>query len=177
MREVGYPPEFMLEHNSTNKSQSLDSRGKEFDDLNGRFVIIASRFNDRLVDGMLQECHSILSRNPSRIIETYRVPGAFEIPAVASHFSGLSPAPDAILCFGVVLQGETTHAEQVTEGVTNALATLQIQAKLPVIHGVGHFHNRQQAEVRCLQSSHNRGAECALAALEMVRLFASLRTL
>ena len=167
----------MLEDKPNHHSEPLESRGHEFDDLNGRFVIIASRFNDRLVDGMLQECLSILTRNSSRIVETYRVPGAFEIPAVASHFAGLSPAPDAILCFGVVLQGETTHAEQVTEGVTNALASLQVQSKLPVIHGVGHFHTRQQAEVRCLQSSHNRGAECALAALEMVRLFASLRTL
>lgn len=166
----------MLEKDN-NSQNAPGSPGEEFDDLGGRFVIIASRFNDRLVDGLLNAATHVLHRNPSRVVETYRVPGAFEIPAVASRIAHASPAPDAILCFGVVLQGETTHAQQITEGVTNALANLQIMARLPVIHGVGHYHDRQQAETRCLGSVHNRGAECALASLEMVRLFAALPTL
>lgn len=153
------------------------SAGQEYDDVDGTFRIIASRFNTDLVDGLLHAALAVLHRNPARIIHIHRVPGAFEIPAVASHFAHQSPKPDAILCFGVVLQGETSHAQQVTEGVTIALASLQISQQLPIIHGVGHFLNLQQASTRCLGNTHNRGSECAVAALDMVRLFTSLRTL
>lgn len=146
-------------------------------EVKGDFTIIASKFNPTLVDGLLNHSLSILEALPERNIRVLRVPGAFEIPAVAARCADSRPTPSAIICFGVVIQGETTHAEQITLGVTNALAQLQITYKMPVIHGVGHYNNFQQAHTRCVLSEHNRGSECALVALEMVDLFSQIQTL
>jgi 6,7-dimethyl-8-ribityllumazine synthase len=107
-----------------------------------------------------------------RHIRVVRVPGAFEIPVVAaalaqSHLPRLS----AILCLGVILQGETSHAQHIGEAVSHALARLQVALLIPVIHGVYHFNDKSQAQVRCLG---NRGIELARTALAMARVMRNL---
>lgn len=146
-------------------------------DVEGHFIIVASKFNPELVDGLINHAQKVLSAHPERKVDIYRVPGAFEIPAASARCLSQINSACALICFGAVIQGETSHAEQVTMGVTNALAHLQIQYLKPVIHGVGHFNNMDQARVRCLDSRHNRGSECAIAALEMVQLFTNDLTL
>ena len=117
-----------------------------------------------------------------------RVPGAFEIPAVASalaagiasdsrithHASRSATPPSAIICFGVIFQGQTSHAEQIGTGVTHALAQIQVEQRIPVIHGVFVFAKEEYAKVRCLGRTHNRGTEAAHTALEMARVMGGL---
>jgi len=74
----------------------------------------------------------------------------------------------------VIFQGETSHAQHVGWGVTHALAQLQLQHKIPIVHGVFVFENEEQARVRCLGKRHNRGSEAARTALEMARVMAEL---
>ena len=108
-------------------------------------------------------------------VEVVRVPGAFEIPAVASGLSmRLAKPVDAIVCLGVILRGETTHAEHIGQAVTDALMQLQVDHTLPVIHEVLLLENLDQAKKRCLDSSHNRGVEAAQTAVEMTRVMARL---
>jgi len=144
----------------------------------GTFAIVASRYNSRYVDGMLVRAVRELKRAGAPKIQVVRVPGAFEIPAVAAKLAQdarLSASRlSAIICLGVIFQGETSHAQHIGWGVTHALAQIQVQHKIPVIHGVFVFEKEEQARVRCLGRQFNRGAEAAHTALEMARVMKSL---
>ena len=135
-----------------------------------RVAIVASRYNARYVNSMLRAAKAELAK-AKVAAEVVRVPGAFEMPAVASALARrLSNPVDAILCLGVILRGETTHAENIAQGVTGALAQLQVEHSLPVIHEVLLLENVQQARERCLDARHNRGIEAARTAIEMTRV-------
>ena len=135
-----------------------------------RVAIVASRYNARYVNSMLRAAKAELAK-AKVAAEVVRVPGAFEIPAVASALVRRLTNPiDAILCLGVILRGETTHAENIAQAVTGALAQLQGEHSLPVIHEVLLLENVQQARERCLDARHNRGIEAARTAIEMTRV-------
>ena len=139
-----------------------------------RIAIVASRYNAKYVNAMLRAAKVELGKAKA-IVEVVRVPGAFEIPAVASGLSmRLAKPVDAIVCLGVILRGETTHAEHIGQAVTDALMQLQVDHTLPVIHEVLLLENVDQAKNRCLDSSHNRGVEAAQTAVEMTRVMARL---
>ena len=135
-----------------------------------RVTIVASRYNARYVNSMLRAAKTELAK-AKVAVEVVRVPGAFEIPAVASALARRLAKPvDAILCLGVILRGETTHAEYIGQAVTGALAQLQVEHSLPVIHEVLLLENLQQAKERCLDARNNRGIEAARTAVEMMRV-------
>ena len=135
-----------------------------------RVAIVASRYNARYVNSMLRAVKAELAK-AKVAAEVVRVPGAFEIPAVAAALARRLINPiDAILCLGVILRGETTHAENIGQAVTGALAQLQVEHSLPVIHEVLMLENVQQARERCLDARHNRGIEAARTAIEMTRV-------
>ena len=135
-----------------------------------RVAIVASRYNARYVNSMLRAAKAELAK-AKVAAEVVRVPGACEIPAVASTLARRLTNPiDAILCLGVILRGETTHAENIGQAVTGALAQLQVEHSLPVIHEVLLLENVQQARERCLDARHNRGIEAARTAIEMTRV-------
>jgi 6,7-dimethyl-8-ribityllumazine synthase len=138
------------------------------------FAIIASRYNARYVDAMVKAAQQQLKRAGAKTIRIIRVPGAFEIPAVAARLAGATPAWSALICLGVILRGQTSHAQQIADAVSASLAQLQIQRALPIIHEVLLLENEAQAEVRCLDKKHNRGTEAAQTALEMARVMSSL---
>ena len=141
----------------------------------GRFAIVASRYNARYVDGMLRAARQTLHSAHAERVLVVRVPGAYEIPVVAARLARTQqPALSAILCLGVILRGETTHAQHIGEAVTYALTRIQLQYEIPVIHEVLLFENVAQAEARCLSRDHNRGAEAAHTALTMATVLDSL---
>jgi 6,7-dimethyl-8-ribityllumazine synthase len=142
----------------------------------GYFAIVASRYNARYVDAVVRAAAAELKRAGAKKIQIVRVPGAFEIPAVAATLaSEQTRRPSAIICLGVIFQGQTSHAQHIGWGVTHALAQIQVQHRMPVIHGVFVFEKEEQARVRCLGRKHNRGREAAQTALTMARVIRSLR--
>jgi 6,7-dimethyl-8-ribityllumazine synthase len=139
----------------------------------GRFAIVASHYNAEYVDALVRAAREELLRAGAHV-RIVRVPGAFEIPAVAARLAARGRYA-AVICLGVIFQGETSHAQHIGEGVTQALAHIQVLHQLPVIHGVFVFTKVKQAKVRCLGAKHNRGTETARTALAMARVMAGLK--
>jgi 6,7-dimethyl-8-ribityllumazine synthase len=111
------------------------------------------------------------------------VPGAYEIPVVVSSLAREAAARNAaqkqqplaaIICLGVILRGETVHAAHIGEAVSRALMEIQVRNVVPVIHEVLLLENEEQARVRCLGRTHNRGAEAAQTALAMAQVMRML---
>ena len=141
----------------------------------GRFALVASRYNSKYVNSMLRAARKKLIEANAEKVKVIRVPGAFEIPVVVSKLAANSPAEfDAYICLGVVLRGQTSHAQHICESVTQAFSTIQVRYHVPIIHEVLLLESRQQAEDRCLSPDHNRGVEAARTALEMVRVLATI---
>jgi len=145
---------------------------KKFVAAGSQFLIVASTYNARYVDAMLRAAQAEIRRAGGRA-EVVRVPGAYEIPVVAARVARAQEV-SAIICLGVILRGATTHAQHIGEAVSNALAMIQIQHEVPVVHEVLLLENVQQAKERCLSRTHNRGMEAAQTALEMARVMQGL---
>lgn len=137
--------------------------------MGGRFAIVASRYNARYVDAMLRAAKKELIRAGGEAT-VVRVPGAYEIPFAAARLARTAAAYDAIVCLGVIFQGETAHAQHVGDAVNQALMRIQLEHDVPVIHSVQLFQDEAQAKVRCLGARHNRGMEAAQTALAMAAL-------
>ena len=153
----------------TKVKKSMPSRAS-----NARFAIVASKYNAEYVDAMLSAAEATL-KNAGAEVRVVRVPGAYEVPVVAARLArSISPRYAAVICLGVILRGETTHAQHIGEAVSQALALIQVETEVPVIHEVLLLENRQQAEIRCLDKNHNRGLEAAQTALEMARIMNAL---
>src|SRR5213592_662897 len=140
------------------------------------FHIVASRFNahyvDALVDHATQELHALA---PDATVSLHRVPGAFEIPVVVREVASRQSA-DAIIACGVILQGETNHAQNLSRSVTDALQCIAIENCVPVINVVLSFDNEAQARARCLENKINRGTEAARGAVEIANVLADVRS-
>jgi 6,7-dimethyl-8-ribityllumazine synthase len=147
----------------------------------GRFAIVASQYNPRYVQAMVNAARAELKRAGVKAVEVVRVPGAYEIPLVASRLArthtqhatrGMLNATglSAIICLGVIIRGETAHAAHIGEAVSRALMDIQLRHEIPVVHEVLLLENEAQARARCLGRTHNRGAEAAQTALRMAEV-------
>lgn len=140
-----------------------------------RFAIIASRFNDDIVSGLLDGALTCLARHGADddAIALYRVPGAFEIPTLAAKLAGTC---DAIITLGCLLRGDTPHFDFISAQVTSELSRVSCETRFPIAFGVITCNTREQAVERSSEGTSNKGWEAALAAIEMANLWRALRT-
>jgi 6,7-dimethyl-8-ribityllumazine synthase len=139
------------------------------------FAIVASKFNARYVQGLVDHAEKELNTlAPNATISIQRVPGAFEIPVVVRELASLDKA-DAIIACGAIMQGETNHAKNLSRSVTDALQRIAVAYGVPVINVVLSFDNETQASERCLDNKINRGTEAARAAVEIAAVMSELR--
>jgi 6,7-dimethyl-8-ribityllumazine synthase len=139
------------------------------------FCIVASRFNAQFVDGLVDHAmEELRALAPEATISLHRVPGAFEIPVVVREVASRRSS-DAIIACGVILRGETNHAQNLSHSVTDALQRIAVEHGVPVINVVLSFNNEAQARARCLENKINRGTEAARTAVEIVNVLAELR--
>jgi len=133
-------------------------------------MIVASTYNARFVDPMIEAAGKILNVGGVKRTTLVRVPGAYEIPLLASMAAQSVVPFAAIICLGVIIRGETAHAQLIAEAVTRGLMDIQLRDHIPIVHEVLLLENEAQAVRRCLDPEHNRGAEAAQTALALAVL-------
>ena len=135
--------------------------------------IVASLYNEDLVNSLLDSTvNGLRTLIPGITVNIYRVPGAFEIPVCVKKLIE-SNNVDVMIALGVIIKGETSHADLVGNSVTQSLQEIATNFNTPIIHEVLLTENREQAIERC-KGDKNRGTEAAKAAATMSELFASL---
>jgi len=143
---------------------------------NASIAIVAARYNATYTEALVASAQEELRKGGVENVATVWVPGSFEIPVVAARLANANdPEFEAIICFGAIFQGQTSHAQNIADSVSHSLADLQILSGKPIIHGVLLFQDEEQARVRCFGKEHNRGIEAARTAIEMVRVMRCLQ--
>ena len=142
-----------------------------------RFGIVAARFNLEYVQRLVTAAADVLRARGAADadLELHWVPGAFELP-LAARWMAAGGTRDAILAFGVVIRGETEHFRLVADAANDGLLRVSLDTGVPVLNGVLAAYDAAQAEARCGGTVGNRGAEIALAAVQMARLRAAAVT-
>ena len=133
--------------------------------------IVAARFNEFITNKLLGGAMDGLLRHgvQEEDIHVAWVPGAFEIPLIASKMAK-SGKYDAVICLGAVIRGSTTHYDYVCSEVSKGIATVSLHSDIPVMFGVLTTENIEQAIERAGTKAGNKGYDCALGAVEMVNL-------
>jgi 6,7-dimethyl-8-ribityllumazine synthase len=131
-----------------------------------RFAVVASTYNREFVDGLLAAAGAVLQGNEVTVV---RVPGAFEIPLQVQRLARTKRFA-AVLALGIVWQGKTAHAQEITRAVTDALMRIMLETDVPVVHEVLAIKTEAEARARCFGTRLNRGREAAEVALELARL-------
>ena len=136
-----------------------------------KVAIVASRFNEIIVNKLLGGAVDGLVRHgvEEENITAAWVPGAFEIPVVASKLAQ-SGKYDAVICVGAVIRGQTSHYDYVCNEVSKGIATVSLESEIPVMFGVVTTENIEQAIERAGTKAGNKGYDCALGAIEMVNV-------
>ncbi|MEP7015340.1 MAG: 6,7-dimethyl-8-ribityllumazine synthase [Verrucomicrobiota bacterium] len=156
-------------------TSGIQPRRRSFGEGRRTFMIVASQFNETYVQGLIDHTTKELTTlAPNSTVSLQWVPGSFEIPVVVREFA-LQKSADAIIACGVILKGETNHAENLSRSVTDALQRIAIDHGIPVINAVLSFDDESQAEERCLGNEINRGTEAARAAVEIANVMSELR--
>lgn len=140
-----------------------------------RIGIVAARFNEFIVSKLLDGALDGLKRHNVNEddIEVAWVPGAFEIPTIASKMA-VSGKYDSVICLGAVIRGSTSHYDYVCNEVSKGIAQVSLNSGIPVIFGVLTTENIEQAIERAGTKAGNKGYDCALSAIEMVNLIKSM---
>ncbi|MCS6930068.1 MAG: 6,7-dimethyl-8-ribityllumazine synthase [Saprospiraceae bacterium] len=135
------------------------------------FGIVVAEWNAHITHALYEGCYETLLKHGARPenIHTVQVPGSFELPAGARIVHG-QKNPDAVICLGCVIKGETNHNEYINQAVAHGLVNLSIATGKAFIFGVLTTDTEQQALDRAGGKHGNKGVEAAIAAIRMAAL-------
>jgi len=143
-------------------------------DLNAsgkRFALVVSRYNEFFASRLLNGAQDCLLRHGASAedLEVFRVPGSFELPLVAKRAAETGRF-HAVVCLGAVIRGQTSHFDFVAAEAAKGVSRVGLETGVPTIFGVITTETIEQAVDRSGARAGNRGAEAALAAIEMANL-------
>ena len=140
-----------------------------------RFAILASRWNPRITDALVEGAQRAFAANAveAESVDVLRVPGAWELPQAAARIA-LKNQYAGIVALGCVVRGETRHYEQIADECARGLMRVALDAGVPVANGVLAVERHEDAAARAGGNHGNKGEEAALAAIEMSNLFGKL---
>src|SRR3954471_23155709 len=147
----------------------------DFSPPSGRFAIVAARFNSMITEALLSGCRDAFARHgvAEDRLDVAWVPGSFEVPLVARRMAETGRYA-AVVCLGCVIRGETGHYDHVAGQAAAGVQQASLMTGVPVIFGILTTETVEQALNRAGLKAGNKGAEAALAAIEMVNLLAKI---
>jgi 6,7-dimethyl-8-ribityllumazine synthase len=146
-------------------------------DANGlRIAIVVSRFNEELTGQLAGDAFQCLEKSGAAVadIEIFEVPGAYEIPVVANQLAA-SGNYDALIVLGVVVEGETQHAQMIIDTTGQTILDISCRHGIPVINEIVGVRTWEQAVARCSSSQESRGWYAAEAAIETANLMKRIK--
>lgn len=143
-----------------------------------RFALVASRFNQEIVDRLVEGAKNRFARHQilQEQLEFFWVPGAFELPLMAKKVANTGRFV-AVICLGAIIRGESAHFEYVASCCSKGILEVSLITEIPIIFSVVTAYNMEQALARSLVRGRNEGAHGASAAIEMVRQLEEVETL
>ena len=136
----------------------------------GRIAILKSKWYPELVDSLSRTCEKVLADNGFMQVEVHTVPGSLELPLAAADLlaTDTQSTIDAVICFSVILKGETLHFEMITNECMRGLGEVMRQYRRPVIVEILPVLEIAHAQARAGDDEFNKGYEAAAAAIEMI---------
>ncbi|HEY8900904.1 MAG TPA: 6,7-dimethyl-8-ribityllumazine synthase [Chthoniobacterales bacterium] len=157
-------------------SKALPIRPRIAAKAKNAFALVVSRYNGEFTSALEREARAeLLAIDPGATIETFDAPGSFEVPLIVKLLAERRQY-HAILALGIILKGETAHADLIAASITNSLQQIALSHNVPVIHEVLLVNNEAQAHARCLEPELNRGREAARAAASAVETVQAIIT-
>ncbi len=149
---------------------------KELNASGLKFAIVVSRFNEELTQQLADDAFRCLKENGAKVpdVGIFQVPGAYEIPVVINELAR-SGKYDALIALGVVVEGETPHAQMIGESTGIALLDIAREHGVPVINEIVGTRNWNQAVARCTSSRTSRGWYAAEAAIETANVLKTIK--
>jgi 6,7-dimethyl-8-ribityllumazine synthase len=134
-----------------------------------RFAVVASRFNEMVVDKLVEGAVACLRAHgvADDDLDLVWVPGAFELPVAAKRLAG-SGGYDAVICLGAVIRGETAHFDFIAAEAAHGISQVALETGVPVMFGVLTTETYEQAMDRAGGQHGNKGWDAAMAAMETV---------
>lgn len=146
-----------------------------FSSPNGKIAIVAARFNDLIVDRLIQGARDILERNgvESNDIDCIRVPGAYELPFACKQ-AAKSHQYKGIVALGAVIRGSTPHFDYVSNIAASGILQASMETDVPMTFGVLTTDTLEQAIERAGTKAGNKGADVALSLLELINVVSQI---
>lgn len=139
-----------------------------------RICIVASKYNEKFTDALVENAIEELGDSiPMARIDLIRVPGAFEIPATVANILNRDLF-NCVIALGLIIRGETGHADLVATSITESLQRLAVEKLVPIIHEVLLVDDEKQAHARCIDTVKNRGRDAARAAAGIIEVFSEI---
>ncbi len=140
-----------------------------------RIALVVSQYHAFVTDRLESGARAALGEAdvPDDGIETFAVPGAFELPQAAARVAATGEW-DAVVCLGCLIRGETPHFEIIAAAAASGIVDAARETGVPIAFGVLTTNTADEAMARAGDGSQNKGREAALAALDMARLYERL---
>ena len=153
-----------------NQQPARDQAGAQSSPLPVGREILKSKWYPEIVDALARTCMSVLHEKGYSQVAVHTLPGSLELPLAAADLLALDTQAeiDAVICFGVIVKGETFHFEMITHECMHGLANVMLQYRRPVIVEVLPVLKIEHAEARAADDEFNKGYEAAAAAIEMI---------
>ena len=139
-------------------------------DQPGRIAILKSKWYPEVVDSLSSTCVEVLSQYGYTQIDVHTLPGSLELPLAARDLlaEDVNKEIDAIICFGVIVKGETLHFEMISNECMRGLGQVMHEFRRPVVIEVLPVFELEHAQARAADDEFNKGIEAAAAAIEMI---------
>ena len=139
-------------------------------DQPGRVAILKSKWYPEIVDSMVGVCRAALEDRGFKQVEEHTLPGSLELPLGAADLLAMDAEGeiDAVICFGVIVKGETLHFEMISGECMRGLGNVMLEYRRPVIIEVLPVFDIEDARARAADDEYNKGIEAAAAAIEMI---------